>query len=88
MTQRTTQNTYLVKGVFLGGADILWTEEDPFADDDGKPVRHKTLSLAQFEKSLSAEMVIPQHLLKVTYAFDKSAGHNLLVPAGATTRKR
>jgi Caspase domain len=88
VTSQKSPNIYVVEGVFLGGVDILWMEEDDFADDADKSPRHRSLSLVEFEEQLSGEMVIPPDLLKVTYPFQKSAKNKLLFPLGWTTRKR
>jgi hypothetical protein len=88
VTRKESQNLYVVEGVFLGGTDILWMEEDEFADDVGNSARHSKLSLDEFETRLSEEMIVPSHLLKVTYTFEKSGKNALLFPLGWTTRKR
>jgi hypothetical protein len=88
ITKEKTANVYVVEGVFFGGADVLWMEEDGFADDAGRPLGHVTITLNEFEARLSEEMLVPAHLLKVTYTFEKSAKNTLLFPFGWTTRKR
>lgn len=88
VTQEKKSNVYVVERIFLGGANVLWMEEDFFADDAGNPTHHASLSPSEFEARLSEEMLVPAHLLKVTYAFEKSAKNALLFPLGWTTRKR
>jgi len=46
------------------------------------------MSMKDFEKRLSDEMVVPARLLTVTYPFDEKAGPTLLFPVGGTVRKR
>ena len=80
-------NLYSVEGIFLGGADILWMEEDDSDNDAGSP-SYKTLGVADFETRLSTEMIVPPHLLKITYDFDKNTKSKLRFPLFGTTRKR
>ena len=37
---------------------------------------------------ISKEMIVPRHLLNVTYSFDKNAVSSVLVPYGGTVRRR
>ena len=46
------------------------------------------MTVKEFEKRLSDEMVGPSQLLKVTYAFDEKTKPILLFPDGGTVRKR
>jgi hypothetical protein len=88
VTREKKPNVHVVENLFLGGADVLWLEEDYYADDAGKPVHYATLNLNEFEARLSEEMLVPAHLLKITYAFKRTHEDTLLFPLGWTTRKR
>jgi hypothetical protein len=79
---------YVVEGVFLGGSDILWLEDEEFADDESERPRFITLTTDDFEERLCQEMTIPAHLLTVTYSSAKKPKTKLLVPLGWTTRKQ
>ena len=46
------------------------------------------MSIADFEKRLSDEMVVPARLLTATYSFEKGKRTKLLFPEGGTTRMR
>ena len=59
VTREKTHDVYTVETVFLGGADILWMEEDGFGDDSGNPLHYTTLSQIEFEARLAEEMVVP-----------------------------
>ena len=80
VTREKTHDVYTVETVFLGGADILWMEEDGFGDYSGNPLHYTTLSQIEFEARLAEEMVVPAYLLKVTYDFKTSAKTALLFP--------
>jgi hypothetical protein len=87
VTHKKDENSYAVEGVFLGGKDILWKEDDEFDDDDGNP-HYITLKIDEFEARLCEEMVVPARLLTVTYGFKKDPKKMLLFPRGGTTRKK
>jgi hypothetical protein len=81
----------LVEGVHLGGANIYWAEPDswsPFVPEDTEAGHSHSQSLEEFERQLAKDMVVPKHLLKVTYDFDRHAVRTMLVPAGWTARKK
>lgn len=59
-----------------------------FADDSDDSQRHTTISVKEFEVQLCEELIVPPHLLKVTYTFEKHPENELLFPIGGTTRKR
>jgi len=88
VTKKKSPNVYIVENIFHGGTDILWMEEDEFADDADNAARHSTLTIDKFEARLSEEMIVPARLLTVTYTFEKNAKTALLFPIGWTTRKR
>jgi len=88
VTKKKSPNVYIVENIFHGGTDILWMEEDEFADDADNAARHSMLTIDKFEARLSEEMIVPARLLTVTYTFEKNAKTALLFPIGWTTRKR
>jgi hypothetical protein len=73
--------------VHISGTDILWMEDDVFAEDPGKK-EYRAMQLGRFEEKLSEEMVVPAHLLKITYDFKKDRIEEVLFPRGHTLRKR
>lgn len=77
-----------VKAVHVGGLDILWMEEDFFAEGPGKSLRCETMTIQAFEARVSEEMMVPAHLLKITYDFDQDRYSKLLFPKGHTLLKR
>jgi hypothetical protein len=46
------------------------------------------MSIKDFEKRLSDEMVVPARHLTATYSFDEKTKPTLLFPEGGTVRKR
>jgi hypothetical protein len=87
VTKKKAGNKHVIMEVRFDGADILWVEDDVFGLPGNKPGLEE-ISIKEFEKRLSDEMVVPTRLLKVTYAFDRSTKPRLLFPEGGTTRKR
>lgn len=73
--------------VFLGGKNILWLEDDDSTDKDGEPARYKKIGRDAFKLQLAEEMLVPQHLLKVSYAGAKSTSENVNCPVGWSARK-
>src|ERR1017187_10790214 len=59
-----------ITAAHIGGSNILSSEEDSLANDEGEPIHYRKLALAEFEKQMSEEMSVPLRLLKVTYDFD------------------
>jgi hypothetical protein len=55
-----------------------------FADESG----YRKMSMEDFEKRLSDEMVVPSRLLTVTYSFEEKTAPTLRFPEGGTVRKR
>ena len=88
VTKKKAGDKQVVKEVRFDGANILWIDEDskisPFADSSG----YRAMSIGDFEKRLSDEMVVAARLLTVTYPFDKKTKPQLLFPEGGTVRKR
>jgi hypothetical protein len=76
-----------IKAVHVGGTDILWMEDDVFAEDPGKK-EYWSMQLGEFEEKLSEEMVVPAHMLKITYDFNKDRVDEVRFPRGYTLRKR
>jgi hypothetical protein len=87
VTKKKPGNKHVVKEVRFDGANILWTDEEAFAFPGNKSGLEE-ISVKEFEKRLSDEMVVPARLLTVTYPFDKSIKPRLLFPERGTTRKR
>jgi hypothetical protein len=56
----------LVDAIYVGGVNVLKDAEVPWMDSDGKRL-HSRISKANLEEALSEQMVVPPHLLKVTY---------------------
>jgi hypothetical protein len=71
VTKKKSGNRHVVKEVRFDGANILWIDDDSivsaFADDSG----YRKMSIRDFEKRLSDEMVVPARLLIVTYLFQR-----------------
>jgi Caspase domain len=80
-------DTPKIIAVHVGGANILSSEEDFFANDDGEPAHYRKLVLAEFEKQISEEMSVPLRLLKITYDFARDDTPEVRVPWGYTLRK-
>jgi len=77
-----------IKAVHVGGSDILWMEDEFFAEDPGKPIHCRKVTMDKFEQQISEEMAIPTHLLKITYDFNRDKVEEVLFPWGYTLRKR
>lgn len=85
------EKSFLVEGVHYAGGNILWVKPEswsPFAPAESDIGRTHSQTLEEFEQQISKEMVVPQHLLNVTYSFDKNAVSSVLVPYGGTVRRR
>jgi uncharacterized caspase-like protein len=80
-------DTPTIKAVHIAGTDILWMEDEFFAEDPGK-TEYRSIQLGKFEEKLSDEMVVPAHLLKITYDFDRDKVGAVKSPRGYTLRKR
>ncbi|MCY0150218.1 caspase family protein [Hoeflea sp. G2-23] len=78
---------YLVEAIFIGGKDLLQASESEWDDLDGIPSHSKTV-IEQLNGTLSRELVVPQRLLKVTYA-PAAVGENdvLIIPRGWSIRR-
>ncbi|MGA9256897.1 MAG: hypothetical protein WBV98_09855, partial [Candidatus Sulfotelmatobacter sp.] len=80
-------DTPTIKAVHIAGTDILWMEDEFFAEDPGK-TEYRSIQVGKFEEKLSDEMVVPAHLLKITYDFDRDKVGAVKFPRGYTLRKR
>lgn len=87
VTSSKRASTPTIKSVHIGGTGILWMEDEVFAEDPGK-TEYRSMQLGKFEEKLSEEMVVPSHLLKITYDFDKDKIGAVMFPRGYTLRKR
>lgn len=85
VTRKKDANAHVLKGIFLAGVGILRSEQDE--DEDEGSSHYEKLSLDQFESRLSKEMLVPLHLLRVTYSFERNSNVTLLFPLGWSTRK-
>jgi hypothetical protein len=76
-----------ITAAHIGGTNILSSEEEFFADEEGEPIHYRKLALAEFEKQMSEEMSVPLRLLKVTYDFGREGIQEVRFPWGYTLRK-
>ena len=87
VTKKKSGNKQAIKEVRFAGKNLLWIDEDSivtaFADKSG----YRKISVKDFEKRLSDEMVVPARLLTVTYPFDEKTKPTLLFPEGGTVRR-
>lgn len=65
-TKKDAKGGMIVSAVYIDGTDVLRPGEDAQDDDDGEPFYNR-VDRAELEKILSAELVVPSRLLKVTY---------------------
>lgn len=72
-----------VREIFYGGMNILLAEDDWVHDDE---ITHSSISKSKFEEEISEQMIVPSHLLTVTYGGKKDV-KRLQFPYGYTTRK-
>lgn len=79
----------IVEAVIFGGKNILWLEDDDYLPEPCKDPKYSQLDRDSLEMRLSEQMIVPPHLLKVTYPapglLDRSP---IQFPRGWTTRKR
>jgi hypothetical protein len=76
-----------IKEAHVGSRNILFREADYFADEDGKPVNYRNVSLSELEKQMSEQMCVPLRLLKITYDFDRNEVEEVRFPWGHTLAK-
>jgi len=88
VTRKKAGNKYVLKEVRFDGNDILWIDEDTVVKAFAHPSGYRSMSIKDFQKRLSDEMVVPARLLTVTYPFDPKDKPTLLFPEGGTVRKR
>jgi hypothetical protein len=86
VTKKKAGNKHLIQKIIFEGNDILWKDDDVFGSL-GSTSGYRQLSIMEFEKRLSDEMLVPARLLKVTYTFDRTSKPQLLFPYGGTVRK-
>jgi hypothetical protein len=79
--------TPTIESVHFAGTDILWMEDEAFAEDPEKK-EYRSIQLTKFEEKLSDEMMVPPHLLKIAYDFDRDSVAGVRFPRGYTLRKR
>lgn len=85
VTRKKDANVHVLKELFFAGVDVLRSEQDE--DEDEGSLHYEKLSLDQFESRLSKEMLVPLHLLRITYSFERSLKVTLLFRLGWSTRK-
>ncbi|UBB15386.1 caspase family protein [Comamonas odontotermitis] len=79
----------IVEAVIFGGKNILWLEDDDYLPDPSKDPRYSKLNRETLEARLSEQMIVPAHLLKITYPTPGLLDSNSIhFPLGWTTRKR
>jgi hypothetical protein len=88
VTKKKSGNRYVVKEVRFDGTNILWRDDNSFVSWIADGTGYSKMGIKDFEKRLSDEIVVPSHLLKVTYSFDEKTKPTLLFPDGGTVRKR
>ncbi|AXW09991.1 peptidase C14 [Ralstonia solanacearum] len=80
---------HVIKSVHCGGDDIFWMEDADYAPEPGEAPMLEKLSLADFEKRIAEQMVVPAHLLTIKYAsFSRAGNETIHFPYGWTTRKQ
>jgi hypothetical protein len=78
---------FQVDEVCLAGRNILVAEDDDWLNDDGTPARYRSISQEDFLERLTKELLIPGHLLNLTFSKTIDQSANLSVPYGFTTIK-
>ena len=82
------KGNYVLKEVHCSGANILWMNEPDYETEPGETPPYRKMPVAEFEKYLAEEMVVPVKLLTINYAsHSKNGDETVLVPYGWTTRK-
>jgi hypothetical protein len=87
----TLPGQHIVEGIYFGGSNILWLEDQDYAAEPGETPPSEKLSVSSFEEKLAEQMIVPMHLLNVTYKSELADGvarTKILFPYGWTTRKR
>jgi hypothetical protein len=88
VTRKKSGNQQVVKEVRFDGVNILWIDDDSVVSWRADKSGYRKMSIKDFEKRLSDEMVVPARLLTATYLFDEKTKPTLLFPEGGTVRKR
>jgi urate oxidase len=74
----------IVKGIYLAGKNILSTD-DP--DYDQTDILYRTRPRDTFESDLAKEMLVPRHLLTITYSKPAKRVQEVKYPYGYSVRK-
>jgi len=77
-----------VDEVYLGATNILWLEDPDWVEDESRPSRYKTMDREEFKDFLTEQMVVPSHLLTITYSSGGRGPQAVQFPRGWTVRKR
>lgn len=78
---------FFVEAIYVGGANVLRTEEDAFDSDDGK-IYYSKIGADRLNEKLAAHLVVPARSLKVTYTPAEAAQSNeLRIPISWSARK-
>lgn len=78
---------YRVEEVYYGGRNILVAEDDEWIGVDGKPARFRKISQDDFRQRLITELLVPSHLLAMTYSAPLAPADELWAPSGYTVLK-
>lgn len=79
---------FTVESVCVSGRNILEPEDEDWVDDDGKPIKYKKITHEALVKRLEEEMLVPAHLLNVTYSKTVKPTEQVRMPQGWSTSKR
>jgi hypothetical protein len=78
---------YAVNAIYFGGVNVLRPEEGAWDSDDGEK-SYSPLGPDLLNERLTEELVVPTHLLKVSYTPAEAGDDRMLrVPVGWTVRK-
>lgn len=81
------KDAYRVQAVYVDSVDVLRPESHEFEPDEDGVMFYLSKSAAELREQLSAELVVPSRLLKVTYTPAKASKGELKLPAGYTVSK-
>lgn len=79
---------YQVDEVCLAGRNVLVAEDMDWLNEDGTPARYRNIPAEEFHERLTKELLIPDHLLNLTFSLPIKKSKNLSVPYGFTAAKR
>ncbi|MER9696995.1 caspase family protein [Mesorhizobium sp. M0146] len=78
---------FVVDAIYVGGVDVLRSEEDAWDTEDGKRF-YMQITADRLNHELSEELVVPFRSLKITYTMTEAGSSNeLRIPMGWTVRK-